>query len=134
VFDGSDLRRYAELVALEVDDPVLPLVATTLVTRGDTPFVIASTTPLQRLQEATLRFRLCDRIERRDRTLSGARRCRLKLSKCHVLILLPRLPATVTGALRTGFILPPASQSRCYTPSKKSICSLSGMRVTMAFL
>jgi hypothetical protein len=51
VFEPLDLRRNAILVAAEIDDPVVVLVAATLVPRGDVAEVVATRAALLRLRE-----------------------------------------------------------------------------------
>ena len=66
VLDRGDLRRHAVLEALEVDDAVAALVAAALVARRDPAVVVAAALLRDRLEQALLRLRLRDLLERRD--------------------------------------------------------------------
>ena len=74
VLDVSDLRVDTVLVvALEVDDAVLTLVATTNVAGGDASLVVAATGLRQRLKQRLLGSRTGDLSELRDRTAATTR-------------------------------------------------------------
>src|SRR5665647_465916 len=83
VLDRSDLRRHAVLQALEVDDPVAALVAAALVSRRDAAVVVAAALLRDRLEQALLRRRLRDLLERGDRHEAAARACRLVAADRH---------------------------------------------------
>src|SRR3954447_17180745 len=85
VLDVRDLGRHAVLVvATEVHDAVGALVATTLVTRGDAPLVVATALLGQRLGQRLLRRGAGDLDEVSDRRAATARGGRLVLADCHV--------------------------------------------------
>ena len=76
VLDRGDLRRHAVLPALEVDDAVAALVAAALVARRDPAVLVAAALLRERREQALLRLRLRDLLERRDghEAAAGARR------------------------------------------------------------
>ena len=73
VLDLGDLSRNAELVSLEVDLPVLPLVAAAPMARGQVALIIAASGPPLRLQQRLLRRGPGDFIEPGDGAEPGAR-------------------------------------------------------------
>src|SRR4051812_1474927 len=84
VLDVRDLGRHAVLVdPLEVDQPVLPLVATALVPRGDAAVDVATTLLGQRDQQRLLRGGPGDLGEVGDARAAAARRGRLVLTDSH---------------------------------------------------
>jgi hypothetical protein len=84
VLDVRDLGRHAVLVdPLEVDQPVLPLVAAALVPRGDAAVDVAATLLGQRDQQRLLRRRPGDLGEVGDAGAATARRGRLVLTDSH---------------------------------------------------
>src|SRR5207245_9232356 len=54
VFHARALRRHAELVAPEVDTPVLSLVPAALMAGRDMALVVATARPLERLEQGAL--------------------------------------------------------------------------------
>src|SRR6185436_6722675 len=84
VLDPGDARRNPELVALEIDAPVLPLVPAAHVAARDVAFVVAPARPLERLEQRLLRLRLRDFAEVGDRAEPRRRRHRPKLSNAHL--------------------------------------------------
>ena len=84
VLDGSDLGRHTVLVALEVDDAVLTLVAATLVTGGDAAEVVAAGLLGQRLEQRLLRLVSGDLGEVRDRLPTPAGAGGLEVLDSHV--------------------------------------------------
>src|SRR5690606_20367356 len=84
VFDLGHTGRNPELVALEIDSPVLLLVAATAVADGDMALVVAAAAALLRLQQALLGSRAGDFLEARHRLEPGGRRHGTELSNCHV--------------------------------------------------
>src|SRR5207248_7811100 len=84
VFDARDARRNRELVAPEVDAPVLPLVPAAHIPARDMALVVAPTGAPQRLEQRLLRLRLRDFGEVGDRTKARGRRHRPKLSNAHL--------------------------------------------------
>jgi hypothetical protein len=77
VLDPLHARRDAFLVALEVDDPVVLLVATAAVTRGDPAIVVAPTRLRLRLGQRRVRAALVQ-VGRRDaHHRAASRRSRL---------------------------------------------------------
>src|SRR6267154_725680 len=84
VLDGRDARRNGELVAAEIDAPVLPLVATAHIPARDVALVVAPARPPQRLEQRLLRLRLGDFGEVGDRAEARGRRHRPKLSDAHL--------------------------------------------------
>src|SRR5262249_32904658 len=83
VLDRGDLRRNAVLDALEVDHAEAALVAAALVARGHAAVVIPTTVLDHRLEQALLRLRLRDFLERRDRHEAAAGRRRLVAANRH---------------------------------------------------
>ena len=77
VLDRRDLRGNAVLVALEVDDAVLLLVAAADEARGDPALAVAAAGLRLALGQRLLRRRLGDVLERRVRREPDARRRRL---------------------------------------------------------
>src|SRR5581483_4923445 len=75
VLDRGDRRRHAVLDALEVDEPVAALVAAALVARRDPAVHVAAALLRERREQALLRLRLRDLLERRDghEAAAGAR-------------------------------------------------------------
>src|SRR6266404_8896394 len=67
VLDAGDARRNGELVAPEIDAPVLPLVPAAHIPARDVALVVAPTGPPQRLEQRLLRLRLGDFGEVGDR-------------------------------------------------------------------
>ncbi len=61
VFNPLHTRRNAFLVALEVDDAVVLLVATTDVTHGDAAVVVTTTGLALRVEQRRVRCALADR-------------------------------------------------------------------------
>src|SRR5512141_566409 len=92
VLDGREAGRHAGLVALEVDPPVVGLLAAAAVAHGEPARVVAARAALHRLEERLVRLVGGDLLERR----AG------------------HPPATRGGRLV-------ASERHCYTPSKNSI-------------
>src|SRR6266550_490590 len=84
VFDRRHARRDGELVAPEVDAPVLPLVPAAHIPARDVALVVAPTRPPQRLEQCLLRLRLGDFGEVGDRAKARGRRHRPKLSDSHL--------------------------------------------------
>src|SRR5712671_7425103 len=84
VLDARDARRNGELVAPEVDAPVLPLVPAAHIPARDVALVVAPTRPPQRLEQCLLRLRLGDFGEVGDRAKARGRRHRPKLSDSHL--------------------------------------------------
>ena len=84
VLDRGDLRRHAVLQALEVDDAVAALVAAALVARRDAAVVVAAALLRDRLEQALLRRRLRDLLERGDRHEAAARARRLVAADRHL--------------------------------------------------
>ena len=74
----------AGLVALEVDDPVEPLVAAAAVTRRDATAIVAAGMLLQRLDEALLGFFLRDLLEGADAHRAPPRRGWFVLTNWHL--------------------------------------------------
>src|SRR5439155_3958637 len=85
VLDRGDLGRHAVLVPLEVDDPILALVAPTLVTSGDAAVHVPPRALLARAGERLLRLASRDLAEVRDAGAALSRCGRLELSNGHVL-------------------------------------------------
>src|SRR5947209_6239444 len=73
VLDLTHRRRDAELVALEIDNAVLPLVSTTAAAHGDVAVIVAATRFLQRLDERLLRLLSRDLGKIRDGAEARAR-------------------------------------------------------------
>src|SRR6185437_12294516 len=85
VLDVRDLRVDAVLVvATEVDHPVGPLVAATLVAGGDPTVRVTPTLAVQRLDERLLRSRASDLGEIGDAGTATTRSRRLVLANSHV--------------------------------------------------
>src|SRR6267378_2415542 len=84
VLDRRHARRNGELVAPEVDAPVLPLVAAALPAGGDMALVVTPAGASQRLEQRLLRLRLGDFGEVGDRAKARGRRHRPKLSDSHL--------------------------------------------------
>ncbi len=96
VFDERDARRairivldvlhrcrHAVLVALEIDDAVLALVATADSAHGDVTVIVAAARLLERLDQRLLGSRTRDLREIRDRAKAGALGHRLELTNRH---------------------------------------------------
>src|SRR5258705_6715226 len=113
VLDARDARRNSELVAPEIDAPVLPLVPAAHIPARDVALVVAPTRPPQRLEQRLLRLRLGDFGEVGDRAEARGRRHRPKLSDAHLALehlnsvalfegddcLFPGRPATLVAAI-----------------------------------
>src|SRR5690606_7390452 len=84
VLDLGHAGRDPELVPLEVDPAVHPLVTTTAVTHRELAGVVAAATLLERLQQRLLRRRAGDLVETRDRPEPGSRRDRSELTNAHL--------------------------------------------------
>src|SRR5690606_35107796 len=84
VLDLGDTSRDPELVALEVDLAIHPLVTTTAVTHRDVTLVVAATRLLERLEQRLFRRRPGDLIETGDRPEPGPCRNRTKLTNAHL--------------------------------------------------
>src|SRR5205807_5341486 len=85
VFDRSDLGRHAVLVALEVDQPVLAFVASTLVPRRDPAIDVPPGPLLERTGQRLLGLAAGDLGEVGDAGAPLPGRGRLELSDRHVL-------------------------------------------------
>src|SRR4051794_15430027 len=83
VLDGRDPGRHIELVPLEIDDPVHPLVAAAAPPRGEVSGVVAAAGAADRLQQRLVRFLRRDLVEQRHRLKTGAGRRRLEFAKWH---------------------------------------------------
>src|SRR5690349_4112785 len=87
VLDLLHRRRHAELVAPEIDDAVLPLVAAASTAHGDVTVIVAAAALFQRLDERLLRLLARDLREIRDGTEPCARRDRSELTNRHSIYL-----------------------------------------------
>src|SRR5207244_12435766 len=83
VLDRGDLCGYAVLRALEIDDAEAPLVTAALMARRDATVVVPAALLRHRLEQALLRLRLRDLLERRDRHEAAARARRLVATDRH---------------------------------------------------
>src|SRR2546426_5353468 len=89
VLDCRHARGNRELVAPEIDTPVLPLVAAALPAGGDVALVVAPAGSFERLEQRFLRRMSSDFGEVGDRAKPRGRRPRPKLSDGHIS---PRIP------------------------------------------
>src|SRR5699024_3375498 len=88
VLDVRDLGRHAVLViATEVDDAVLALVAAALVAGGDVTVDVAATGLRQRAQQRLLQSGASDLAELGAGALAATRRSRLVLANSHTFAL-----------------------------------------------
>ena len=83
VLDRRHLRRNVELVPLEVDDAVHPLVAAAAPPRRQVPGVVAAAGAAHRLDQRLVRLLGRDLVEDRHRLKPGAGRRRLEFAKWH---------------------------------------------------
>ena len=72
VLDRRDLPRNVLLVALEIDDPVEPLVPAAAPPRRELAVVVAAAGAVQRLDERLVRLARRDVVERLDRLKAPA--------------------------------------------------------------
>src|SRR5262249_39898023 len=122
VLDRRHPAGNADLVALEVDDPVELLVAAAAVADGDTTADVAAAALDQVLDQRPLRPRLGDLVERGDRHEAAARAGGVVLADGHVRPPAPRGAGWRPGAVRSS-----------HTPSNRSLMRWPGARVTTAF-
>src|SRR5262249_48119268 len=87
VLDGCDPPRHAELVALEVDDPVEPPRATAAMPGRYMPVRVAAAVLFQHFGERLVWLRRRDLLEGRDGHPTPTRRCWLVLLDRHLAIL-----------------------------------------------
>src|SRR5690606_22482785 len=83
VLDRNHARRNSQLVALEIDDPILLLVSATTATGRDAPVVVAASGLADRLREPLLRPLSGDLGEGIGRAETRAGRHRLELLDRH---------------------------------------------------
>ena len=83
VLDGRDLGRNVRLVALEVDDPVVPLVAAAAPPRGQLAVVVAAARLAQRLDQRLVRLGGRDLVEHLHGLEPAAGRRRVVLANGH---------------------------------------------------
>src|SRR5690606_8747297 len=107
VLDLTHNRGQATLVALEIDEPVLPLGATTAATHGYVTVIVATTATLERLGERLLGRTSRDLAECRDAAAARALRNRLDLADYHRL----RPRTRSRSCLRPGASRPPTSNA-----------------------
>ena len=85
VFQALDGGLHVHLVALEVDDAVLALVAAAAVADGDVAIAVAAGVLLDGLEQTADRLGfLIDAVEGRNGHVSSGRRIRLKCFDCHI--------------------------------------------------
>src|SRR6266851_5797144 len=83
VLDRRHLRRNVQLVALEVDDAVHPLVAAAAPPRREVPLVVAAAGAVHRLDERLVRLLRGDVVERLHGLKPRAGRRRVQFAKWH---------------------------------------------------
>src|SRR6185295_7758381 len=84
VLDLADLARDPELVPLEVDLPVLPLVPAAPMARGQVALVVAAAGLLHRLEQRLLRRHAGDLVEPADRLEARGGRHWPELTDAHL--------------------------------------------------
>jgi len=83
VFDGLDDAGDVQLVAAEIDDAVLALVAAAVVADGDAPHVVAAAALGQRLQELAVGLVRGQLLEGEAGAAAQARRNRVVCFNAH---------------------------------------------------
>ncbi len=84
VFNGSDCRGDAILIALPVDDAVLALVTTALMADSDAPLIVAPGFLRERREQGAFRFGTSNLVKTLYGHKAAPRRSRLKLLHSHV--------------------------------------------------
>src|SRR5690606_36128202 len=110
VLDALDAGGDAFLVALEVDDPVVLLVAAAHVARGDAPVVVAAAGAVLLLGQRRVRVTLVELVVDDPHHPAAACRSRLVVDQCHGSAILRLSPSRRCSGPRPGGRRPCASR------------------------